>query len=277
MKFLLIFCLCLIFSCENSTMDTSNSQIIKKAIDNEFRNPNNVSRDKYRNPLETLTFFGLEKDMTVLEILPGRGWYTEILSNVLKDDGDYLVASFGNNHQNKYLKNIHIEFEKYFFEKENIFGKFKVVDFFNGDYLSVIDDKSLDMVLTFRNTHNWLKNEKASLIFKSFSRVLKKDGILGVVQHRSNTDAEKFKGEDGYVGEEFLIVLLENCGFELVDKAEINSNPFDIKDYPKGVWTLPPTLRDGKKQSYLEIGESDRMTLKFRKKNNASFANCHTY
>ena len=133
------------------------------------------------------------------------------------------------------------------------------------------------MVLTFRNTHNWLKNEKASLIFKSFSRVLKKDGILGVVQHRANTDSKKFKGEDGYVGEEFLIVLLENCGFELVDKTEVNSNQFDIKDYPKGVWTLPPTLRDGKKQSYLEIGESDRMTLKFRKKNNASFANCHTY
>lgn len=277
MKLILIFCLCFIFSCEKLTKDSNNTTIIRKAIDNEFRNPSNVSRDKYRNPLETLIFFGLENNMTVLEILPGRGWYTEILSNILKDDGDYIVASFGKNHPNEYLKNIHLEFEKYFLEKDDLFGKFKIVNFFDGDYLIDVDDESVDMVLTFRNTHNWLKSKKASLIFKSFNRVLKKDGIIGVVQHRSNTDSEKFKGEDGYVGEEFLIVLLENCGFKFVDKTEVNSNPFDTKNYPKGVWTLAPTLRDGKKQSYLEIGESDRMTLKFKKKNNASFANCHTY
>ena len=277
MKLFFLISFFFIFSSDVSSKDHKDtSEIIKNSIENKFRNKENIARDKYRNPQQTLEFFGLKKNMSVLEILPGKGWYTEILSNVLKVDGKLFAASFGENHPNEYLRKIHLNFMKYFSNNDN-FGNFEVVDFFNKNYLVDIDNESLDMVLTFRNSHNWLKNKRASQIYKSFNRVLKNEGILGVVQHRSDNNLIKTRGENGYVDEQFLSNLIESCGFKLVASSEINQNSLDTKNYSKGVWALPPTFRDGKKDVYKNIGESDRMTLKFKKIKNASFADCHTY
>lgn len=278
MKLFFLISLFFIFSFDVSSKDhEDSSQIIKRSIENKFRNKENIARDKYRNPQKTLEFFGLKRNMSVLEILPGKGWYTEILSNILRVDGKLIVASFGENHPIEYLRKIHLNFIKYFSKNDN-FGNFEIVNFFDKkSYLPSIENESLDMILTFRNSHNWLKNKRASQIYKSFNRVLKNAGILGVVQHRSDNSSSNKRGENGYVSQQFLSNLIESCGFELISSSEINQNPLDTKNYSKGVWALPPTLRDGRKDVYKNIGESDRMTLKFTKKKNATFADCHTY
>jgi len=206
--------------------------------------------------------------MKVLEILPGRGWYTEILAPLMKDSGELTVASFGDTHPTKYLRNIHIDFMKKINADKDTYGKVKVVVFNKSGYLADIPDNSMDMVVTFRNTHNWIRYSGIEEIYTAFNRVLKPGGILGVVQHRADkgTDA-KTTAEKGYVPESYLINLVEDAGFELVKKSDININLADSKDYPEGVWSLPPTYRekDKDKAKYTAIGESDRMTLKFIK------------
>lgn len=238
------------------------------AISGTHRDAKNVARDVYRHPGETLAFFGIKPDMEVLEILPGAGWYTEILAPYLRDDGLLAVASFGPEHSVEYLRNIHNGLvEKFGGDPEN-YGK-AVVGIFQGEsYLEGFKDESFDMVVTFRNTHNWIRFSGVEDVYRAIYRVLKPGGILGVVQHRAEagTDAQE-TAERGYVPESYLIRLLENTGFELVDKSEINANPKDTKDYPEGVWTLPPTYRlgDEDRDRYAAIGESDRMTMKFVK------------
>jgi len=227
-----------------------------------------VARAVYRFPNETLMFFDLQTDMKVLEILPVRGWYTEILAPLMKDSGQLTVASFGDTHQTKYLRNIHIGFMKKINADTDTYGKVEVVAFNKSGYLAEIPDNSMDMVVTFRNTHNWIRRGGIEEIYAAFNRVVKPGGILGVVQHRADkgTDA-KITAEKGYVPESYLINLVEDAGFELVKKSDINSNLADSKDYPEGVWSLPPTYRekDKDKAKYTAIGESDRMTMKFIK------------
>jgi len=232
------------------------------------RDARNVARDVYRHPKETLMFFDLKTDMDVLEILPGRGWYTEILAPLMKDSGKLTVASFGEAHPTKYLRNIHIDFMKKMNADPGTYGKVKTVVFNKESYLADIPDNSLDMVVTFRNTHNWIRFGGIEDIYAAFNRVLKPGGTLGVVQHRANKGEDaKTTAEKGYVPESYLINLVEDAGFELVRKSDINANLADSKDYPKGVWSLPPTYRekDNNRDKYTAIGESDRMTLKFIK------------
>lgn len=238
------------------------------SVESNFRKESNVIRDKYRNPLETLSFFSIKKEMSVLEILPSKGWYTEILSLFLKDTGKLTVASFGENHPNQYLKKIHKEFVTYFFNNEEKFGKIDVISFKNNDIFLNTESNSQDMVLTFRNNHNWIKAGIIDDVYEAIWNVLKKDGLLGVVQHRSKNETNyKISHLNGYVPEAYLIKKIESKGFKLVSKSEINKNDLDTTDHPKGVWTLPPSLRMGEKDKlkYLNIGESDRMTLKFKK------------
>ena len=242
---------------------------IEQAVTAKHRSAENKARDAYRHPAETLAFFGIKQDMKVLEILPGRAWYTDILASILKDQGELTAASFGANHPNDYLRGIHEKFEKHIGANPEVFGKVKPAVFENNGYLNEVDDNSQDMVLTFRNTHNWIRYGGIEDVFKSFHRVLKKGGTLGLVQHRANDDADaKASAENGYVPEAYLISLIESYGFELVEKSEINANPKDTKDHPKGVWTLPPSyrLKDVDKEKYNAIGESDRMTLRFIKR-----------
>ena len=239
---------------------------LKEAISNENRKTENVKRDKYRNPYKTLNFFGINKEMKILEITPGRGWYTEILATYMKDSNNFYIAKYAPpQFAVEILTKIQNEFEKYFLNNEDRFGKVKYISI-NKNFDILSEKNKFDMVLTFRNSHNWLNNKKAEKIYNSIFKIMKKGGVLGIVQHRGN-ESSTFNYKAGYVKESFLIKLVEKQGFKLIDKSEVNSNPKDLKNYEKGVWTLPPSLRLGKKdqQKYLKIGESDRMTLKFIK------------
>mgnify|MGYP001166872323 CR=1 FL=1 len=236
------------------------------SIDNPFREQSSL-RDKYRNPLETLSFFGIEKNLKTLEITPGRGWYTEILANYYKDTENYYVAVYREpSLVQQIIEKIQKEFFLNFKNKQNQFGNFKTI-FIEKNFQIENKLNYFDIILTFRNTHNFLDRGKAQKIYSSFHKLLKKGGILGIVQHRANESAD-FDFKKGYVKESFLIDFVENIGFKLSEKSEINSNPLDDKNYPKGVWTLPPRMAEGEtnKDRYLKIGESDRMTLKFIKK-----------
>ncbi len=257
-KFLnsLVFLFFFIFSF-NSLSDDS----LKIAINNPFRGAENIHRDKYRNPYDTLSFFEISKEKKVLEVIPGTGWYTEIISKYMKGSENFYVLMY-DNPKLDIVKKIQKKFLKKF-DKNQLFGSVKKI-YFNEDL--DVDQKNgyFDLVLTFRNSHNWLQMKKADKAYKSFSKLLKKGGILGVVQHRSSIN-NKEDFTKGYVKENFLIKLIENQGFKFLEKSEINANPRDLKNYKKGVWSLPPRFSDGKKTEYLNIGESDRMTLKFIK------------
>jgi len=252
----------------STVMAGDSSAELDKVLQGSHREAKNVARDVYRHPKETLMVFGIQPDMKVLEITPGRGWYTEILAPLMKDSGELTVASFGDTHPREYLRNIHIEFMKKMGADPDTYGKVKTVLFRKDGYLADIPDSSMDMVVTFRNSHNWIRLGWIEEIYAAFNRVLKPGGILGVVQHRADKGSDYIaSAEKGYVPESYLINLVEDAGFELVKKSDININLADSKDYPEGVWSLPPTYRekDKDKAKYTAIGESDRMTLKFIK------------
>jgi len=257
----------LLFIISIGTAHAANDFIVD-AVASEHRSVQNKARDVYRHPAETLSFFELQADMKVLEVLSGRGWYTEILAPILKENGELTVTSFGDKHPNDYLRGIHNEFKTILDDHQGIYSKVKLSVFKEGAYLKDIADNSQDMVVTFRNTHNWIRFGGVEEAYHSFYRVLKKDGVLGIVQHRANKGSDaKESSQKGYVPEAYLIKLLEGMGFELVAKSEVNANPKDTKDHPEGVWTLPPSyrLKDVDKEKYTAIGESDRMTLRFIK------------
>ena len=234
---------------------------LKGAIASEDRTPKNVTRDVYRHPYETLEFFGIKQDMTVIELSPGGGWYTEILANYIHYPGTLIAAHF-NPDAGGYYKRGRANFEKKM-NSNPMYGRVEIVNIDS----TLAEPNSVDAVLTFRNLHNWL-GPLLDTIFSNSYKALKPGGIFGVVEHRANegTTLEMMK-KSGYVTEKHAIEMANKHGFELVSKSEVNSNPKDIKNYPKGVWTLPPNLRmkDADRQKYLEIGESDRMTLLFRK------------
>ena len=234
---------------------------LKGAIVSEDRTPKNVARDVYRHPYETLDFFGIKQDMTVIELTPGGGWYTEILANYIHYPGTLIAAHF-NPDAGGYYERGRANFEKKM-NSNPMYGRVEIV---NIDSI-LAEPNSVDAVLTFRNLHNWL-GPLLDTIFSNSYKALKPGGIFGVVEHRANegTILEVMK-KSGYVTEQHAIAMAKKHGFELVSKSEVNSNPKDIKNYPKGVWTLPPNLRmkEVDKEKYLEIGESDRMTLLFRK------------
>lgn len=259
--------LCLIATAATAA-DSSVSALLDKSLAGDHRSAENRERDTYRHPKQTLQFFGLQPDMTVLEITPGGGWYTEVLAPVLKDEGLLIVASFGSDHPVDYLANIHDRYMKKLDADAATYGKVKRIVFQAPDYLGALDDESVDMVLTFRNTHNWIKFGTARDIYQAMYRVLKPCGTLGVVQHRAAKGADPERSaKQGYVPEAYLIDMLEEIGFKLTGRSEINANPKDTRDHPEGVWTLPPTYRMGEtdRQKYEAIGESDRMTLRFAK------------
>ncbi len=259
---------CTLFSLLAFNAHADDHHYIETAVNDTNRKAENKARDIYRHPQKTLQFFGIKPDMQVLEILPGRGWYTEILAPLLNDQGQLTIAHFGENHPNDHLASLHKNMMQMMAAKPDIYGKVKVVNFKDGGYLKAVADNSQDMVLTFRSSHNWVRYGGIEEIYTALHRVLKPGGILGVVQHRADKGSDpKASAEKGYVPESYLIRLVENAGFELVGTSEINANPKDTHDHPEGVWTLPPTLRLGNidKDKYSAIGESDRMTLRFVK------------
>ena len=242
----------------------SSAHNLKESVNSTHRSEKNVLRDQYRNPYETLSFFRIEPEMTVVELSPGRGWYTEILAMYMYDKGRYIVAPY-NPKLGGYAERLWNSYNE-LLKSNEVYSKVETTFLFD----KLAEDNSVDAVLTFRNVHNWINNndENAKKIFKQSFSALRSGGYFGIVEHRANegTSLEDMY-KSGYMTEEFVIDLAKKVGFILVDKSEINANSKDLKDHPKGVWTLPPSLRlkEQDKEKYLDIGESDRMTLLFQK------------
>jgi predicted methyltransferase len=239
---------------------------LKEIIAGDHRSAENRARDKYRNPLETLTFFGISPDMTVVEIYPGSGWYTEILAPYLKGSGTLYAAEHPGDPSYEAVQRSLEAFDQKMKASPEFYGEVKRTKVTkDGD---IAPPNSADLVVTFRNVHSWMGSGTENETFAAMYRALKPGGVLGLVQHRGDPNVKQDpKAGSGYVNEDYVIELAKKAGFELVEKSEINANPKDTKDYPKGVWTLPPSLRLGEedREKYLAIGESDRMTLKFLK------------
>lgn len=232
----------------------------------DWRMPQNAARDQYRHPEQTLQFFGVRTDQTVIEITPGNGWYSELLAPLLKDKGHY-VAAIVDPAESAYAKKSADSLKQKYAADPVHYGKVEVVEY--APKAPVFGKPgSADTVLTFRNVHNWAADGSAGAMFKAMYKVLKPGGVLGVEDHR----ASKGKTLDevvntGYLPTEYVIKLATDAGFRLDGQSEINANPKDDHDHPKGVWTLPPSyeLGDKDKAKYTAIGESDRMTLRFVK------------
>jgi len=236
------------------------------ALAGAWRSEQNKARDVYRHPKETLTFFGLDSGLSVVEITPGGGWYSEILAPALKGNGTY-VAAIPTAASSEYAKRGNERIRAKFGEDTERYSEVKYAEF-DPKAPALGMDGAVDVVLTFRNVHNWVSSDTAPAMFEAFYRTLKAGGVLGVVEHRAaaGADLESIK-KSGYLPTDFVVKLATDAGFELAAQSEINANPKDTKDYEKGVWTLPPvlTLGDVDRDKYLAIGESDRMTLKFVK------------
>lgn len=237
---------------------------LDEALGGAWRSDANKTRDAWRHPKETLTFFGIAPGQTVVEITPGGGWYTEILAPWLKDSGTY-VAAIAAPTSSDYAKRGAEAYRTKLAGDADRYGQVQVVEF-DPAAPALGPAGSADVVLTFRNVHNWRDNAPA--MFKAFFDVLKAGGTLGVVDHRAavGTDLDADR-QSGYLPQDYVIRLATEAGFQLAAQSEINANPKDTKDYEKGVWTLPPTLTlgDTDREKYQAIGESDRMTLKFVK------------
>jgi predicted methyltransferase len=252
-----------------TTQGVSVNTELMTAVNSSIRKKDNTLRDQYRHPAETLAFFDVKPTDTLIELWPGSGWYTEILAPYLAEKGHYIAAGFetepkedtpGNNYRAKAGK----AYQAWLNDNKAQLGPVHNVVLDPPLSLTLGAPGSADVVLTFRNLHNWAMQDQLEGVFVAAFNVLKSGGTFGVVEHRANPG---MKADSGYMDQAAMVALAKKVGFTLTDSSEINANPRDTKDYPKGVWTLPPRLAlDAQdKDKYLAIGESDRMTLKFTK------------
>ncbi len=252
------------------TTDAATLAALERALAASHRSDADRARDVYRHPRETLEFFGLRQDMTVMEIWPGAGgWYTELLAPVLKDRGRYIAAGWDPKFDNKFVQDGIRSFQAKLDGDADAYGKVEVAALQYPGALAPVPPDSVDLIVTFRNLHNWMaRDEAAPAMLKAMFTALKPGGVLGLIDHRADPNAPPdTHAKLGYVNQQYAINLIKAAGFELVGASEINANPKDTRDYEQGVWTLPPTWRLGDKdrERYAAIGESDRFTLKFRK------------
>ena len=241
---------------------------LRALVDGPQRAAKNVARDPYRHPYELLTFFGIGDSATVVEIDPGgAGYWTEILAPYLKDHGRYIAANGPKDSPSEEVQRGNAAFAAKVAGDPPNYAKVEVVDFDpGGKGLNAAGDA--DFVLTFRNIHNWMKDGTAQAAFAAFFKTLKPGGALGGEEHSGRNDQPQDpQAKSGYVRQDYAIQLAEAAGFKFVVSSEVNANPKDTKDYPEGVWTLPPTfrLKDQDHDKYAAIGESDRFVLKFVK------------
>jgi predicted methyltransferase len=252
-----------------ATEPLSTSAMIEQAMFGEHRPESHVVRNQYRHPVGTLTFFGVEPGQRVLEIWPSTGWYAGVLAPLQMGSGEYTAAIWDDSLESApgYAARVNDSFKEWIANNPEQLGEVRLhpylppeSDLGEADYY--------DRVLTFRSVHGWVNGDALQMHLEEFFRVLKPGGVLGLVQHRASEGANpKETARLGYVPEAYVIEAAQAAGFELQARSEVNANPKDTKDYEFGVWTLPPSLRgdDDTDAEMLEIGESDRMTLRFVK------------
>ncbi len=266
MKFLLIGLLALSLLTSAQAAD----EALQQAIASPARTTAFVARDSWRHPLETLSFFGIRADSTVVEISPGAGWYTEILAPYLRDKGQLILAADDpDSPKPEAVKSVERLKVKLAADPQR-YDKVRLAVFAPPTKLDYAAPGSADLVLTFRNVHNWMASgdEGVRNVFASAYRSLKPGGVFGVVEHRlPSSRFQDASSSTGYVHQAFVIGLAQEAGFRLEASSEINANPLDHTDHVGGVWALPPGYvnKEVDRESYQAIGESDRMTLKFVK------------
>ncbi|MCD9007674.1 methyltransferase [Luteimonas sp. XNQY3] len=252
-------------------LDSSNVARLDAALAGDWRSAGNRARDQYRHPRETLAFFGVRPEQTVIEITPGSGaWYAEVLAPYLRENGRYIAAmvdpaTVAAGRGRDYQQGQHDGLQARFDAAPAQFDRARMVHF-DPAAPRFGPSNSADVVLTFRNVHNWRMSGQAEAMFKGFHDVLRPGGVLGVVEHRAKADVPA-DDRSGYVGTAQVIALAQAAGFRVAGSSEVNANPKDTRDHPNGVWTLPPSNRHEPDDAakYAEIGESDRMTLRFVK------------
>ncbi len=240
---------------------------LDRILAGDHRSAENRARDVYRHPKETLLFFGLRPGMTVVEVWPGQGWYTEVIAPLVREKGKYYGATFAADPTSQYLTDMMAQYRQKLAARPELYDKVQVTTL-SADGGGIAPPGTVDMVVTFRNLHNWMARDWAPQALSTMYEALKPGGVLGMVEHRGNPAVPQDpQAKNGYVNEDYAIRLVEAQGFRLVAKSEVNANPRDTKDYEQGVWTLPPTYRlgDQDREKYTAIGESDRFTLKFVK------------
>ncbi len=253
-------------------LDARTERALDAAIGGAHRSEENRARDRYRHPKETLEFFGFRSDMTVVEIWPGGGWYTEILAPALQDDGRLYAAQYSVNPPFGYQRRYFGAFLTKLGTTPDVYRDVVITHLGPPYELEIAPHESADLVVTFRNVHNWFApgygKHAAALGFTAMFDALKPGGVLGIVDHRwPDPSTEDPEARNGYISEERTIAHAEAVGFEFAGRSELNRNPRDTHEHPRGVWTLPPSLAlgDERRDHYLDIGESDRFTLKFVK------------
>jgi predicted methyltransferase len=251
---------------QRSNVHPTTPAALERILAGEHRSSANRARDPFRHPAQTLTFFDVRADMTVVEVWPGNGWYTEILAPLLRDRGRLYTAQL-DPATSEYARGVVDTYRSKLAARLDLYDKVVVTTLASPPALTPIaPPASVDVVLTFRNLHNWMMFGWPREALQAMHAALKPGGILGVVEHRGDpATPQDPKALSGYVNEDFAIEFIESAGFKLVARSEINANPKDSKDYEKGVWTLPPTYAAGDHDRYRDIGESDRFTLKFIK------------
>ena len=251
---------------------------VEAVLDDDHRVDENRARDRFRNPAETLAFFGWQPDMEIAEIWPAGGWYAEILGPLTREQGIYFAAGFSMTADRtpQWRKDYQKQFAEKLEADPDVYDHVVMTGLSIPERPTFAPPASLDMVLTFRNVHNWVNGDYAPAMFHAMHRALKSGGVLGLVEHRAapGTPRENVPDE-GYMAEAHVVELAQQAGFELEEKSEINANPDDTRDHPQGVWSLPPSYRGcrGMDEAGMEecverfrpIGESDRMTMRFRK------------
>jgi predicted methyltransferase len=240
---------------------------LAEAVAGAHRSEANKARDAHRHPVETLTFFGIRPDMTVVELWPFGGWYTEILAPYLRDSGVYYAAAMDPETASPQELRYNEGLTTLLASNPDLYSNVRVTALAKGKS-DIAPEGTADLVLSFRNVHNWVWADFDEEVYAAVFKALKPGGVFGVVEHRhADPSFEPAQPGQAYVGEQWLIGKIEAAGFRLEDRSDINNNPRDTKDHPRGVWTLPPNyaLGDQDRAKYEAIGESDRFTLKFVK------------
>lgn len=279
MKLLPLVALAAVVAIPFTSTHAAGDPALEATVHGDWRSAKDTARDAYRHPVEALTFWGLKPGMTILEVQPGGGWWTEILAPYAKATGGHYystAADLANPELSERSKKARADFAARWAANPQRYGEVQYVNW--GPKSAPLPAGTFDFILTARSVHNWMSTPGwVDKNFADFFQALKRGGVLAVEEHRANPGGAAEKPETGYVSEAFVIAAAEKAGFKLAGRSEINANPKDTKDHPFGVWTLPPTLTSVPEGSsapedpkfdhskYVAIGESDRMTLRFVK------------